>query len=209
MSDLWAWLALAGLGAFHGLNPAMGWLFAVALGMHRGGRSTVLLSLLPLALGHAVAIAATLAVVGAIGRVIDIGALRLAAGAALIAWGGLHLARGHRHRARVGMQAGFLGLAFWSFLMALVHGAGLMLVPVFFAWTGGHHVMAGMHAAHAAGTALAAVMVHTLAMLLVTGLVAVLVFEWVGVAVIRRGWVNVDLLWSVALIAAGGILLVG
>ena len=103
---MWPWLALLALGAFHGINPAMGWLFAVALGLQRRRRRVVLASLLPLALGHGLAIGATLALVAGMGRVLDPTGLRAAAGALLIGWGLYHAARGHRHRFRVGMQAG-------------------------------------------------------------------------------------------------------
>ena len=130
MTELWPWLALAGLGMFHGINPAMGWLFAVALGMHRQSRRVVLISLLPIAFGHAIAIAVVVAAVVAMGVTIELRPLRIASGFLLIAWAIYHLLYGHRHRVRVGMQTGLLGLAFWSFLMATAHGAGLMLIPV-------------------------------------------------------------------------------
>src|SRR5438132_10387060 len=128
-SQSWPWLALAGLGFFHGINPAMGWLFAVALGMQRQSRKAVLLSWIPIALGHAAAVAAVLAAVLLLGLVLSHAALsRLAAGV-LIGWAIWHAVRGHRQRVRFGMQTGLIGLALWSFLMASAHGAGLMLVP--------------------------------------------------------------------------------
>lgn len=204
---MWPWLALLGLGGFHGINPAMGWLFAVALGLQRGERRVVLLSLIPLALGHGLAIGVTLALVVLIGQVIDPGILRAGAGALLIAWGVYHLLRGHRHRLRVGMQVGFAGLAAWSFVMAMAHGAGLMLIPVFFAWPEVVHSHAGIASLPTPGLAVAAIAVHTLAMLVVTGVTAVAVYEWVGLAVLRRGWINLDWLWSAALIGVGAILL--
>lgn len=209
MSELWPWLALAGLGAYHGINPAMGWLFAVALGLNRKSRAVVLGSLLPIAIGHALAIAVVVALVAGLGMVIDLAAIRLGAGIVLLAWGVYHLLYGSRHhRVRVGMRAGFAGLAFWSFMMASAHGAGLMLVPVLIPL--GLGAPAGHGHAPAQGPAalaLGAVAVHSLAMLVVTGAVAVLVYEWVGVAVLRRGWVNLDLLWSLALVATGLVLI--
>lgn len=208
-APLWPWLMLVGLGAYHGINPAMGWLFAVALGLHRNRRAVVLWALVPLALGHATAIAATIAAVAGLGLMLDADVVRIAAGIALVGWGVCHLVGRHGHRARVGMRAGSLGLAMWSCLMGLAHGAGLMLVPVFTEWpaerAGGH---AGMLGVESAPTALAAIGVHTLAMIAVTGLVAVLVYEWVGVGILRRGWVNLDWLWAAALVIAGGVLLV-
>ena len=206
MADPWPWIALLGLGAFHGINPAMGWLFAVALGLHRGRRRVVVLSLIPLALGHALAIAATLAVAALLGRVLDPGNMGTGAGALLMGWGLYHLVRGHRHRVRVGMQAGFAGLALWSFVMATAHGAGLMLLPVFFTWAAAAHGHTSLFSVATLSLALGAVAVHSLAMLSVTGVTAVVVYEWIGLAVLRRGWINVDWLWSAALVGMGATL---
>ena len=130
LSGLWPWLTLAGLGAFHGINPAMGWLFAVALGLHRRRRAVVLAALLPIALGHALAVAVVALAVVLLGLVVDQRAVRIAAGLLLIGWALCHTLYGARHRPRFGMQVGLLGLGAWSFLMATSHGAGLMLVPV-------------------------------------------------------------------------------
>ena len=209
----WWWLGLVGLGAFHGLNPAMGWLFAVALGLHQRSRTVVLVSLLPIAVGHAIAVAAVASVMMILGTVIDQRAIRAAGGVVLIAWALYHTFYGSRHRARFGMRVGMGGLAAWSFLMATAHGAGLMLVPFLLpmASTGS---AAAHHAGHHAGggsvlLSLIAIGTHTLAMLVVTGVIAVLVYDWVGVAFLRRGWINLDPLWTVALIAAGLLLLAG
>lgn len=202
------WLALAGLGVFHGINPAMGWLFAVALGLHRGSRRVVLASLVPIALGHALAVALIVLAVVLLDRVVDQRAISLVSGLVLIGWAAYHRLYGSRHRVRVGMRTGMAGLALWSFLMAGAHGAGLMLVPIVLPLGQG-----GSHAGHlpASGSlslALAAVGVHTLAMLVVTGAIAVVVYEWVGLAFLRRGWINLDLLWTAALVATGLILLI-
>ena len=129
MQSAWPWLSFAGLGLFHGLNPAMGWLFAVALGLHRGSRRAVLLALPPMAVGHALSIWLVAASVLAMGTVVDVAGGRHAAGGLLVLWAGYHWRCGHRHRVRVGMTAGVAGLAAWSFLMATGHGAGLMLLP--------------------------------------------------------------------------------
>src|SRR5215831_20710021 len=115
---VWPWLALAGLGLFHGLNPAMGWLFAVALGLHRASQRVVLVSLIPIAVGHAAAVAAVLLAVLALGLVIDHTMLIRLAAVVLIAWAAWHGLYGHQRRVRVGMQTGLLGLVLWSFLMA-------------------------------------------------------------------------------------------
>jgi len=207
VTQLWPWLTLAGLGAFHGLNPAMGWLFAVALGQHRRSRRVVLLSLLPIAFGHALAVAVVVAVVVALGIVIDQEIIRLTAGLLLLGWAFYHAVYGHRHRVRFGMQAGMLGLAVWSFLMATAHGAGLMLVPVVLPLCLTATPAQELTAAGSLPLSLAAVGIHTLAMLAVTGVIALLVYEWLGLAFLRRGWVNLDLIWILALASAGGVLL--
>lgn len=211
MTNLWPWLALVGLGAFHGVNPAMGWLFAVALGLHRQSRAVVLASLVPIALGHAGAVALVALAVVALGAVVDQRVIRVASAVLLIGWAAYHQLYGSRHRVRVGMRTGMGGLALWSFLMASAHGAGLMLVPVLLPLD-----RVGSHTGHLAGhlmakgsllISLAAVAVHTLAMLAVTAVIAVAVYEWVGLAFLRRGWINLDLLWTAALVVTGLVLL--
>jgi hypothetical protein len=208
VSGLSPWLVLIGLGAFHGLNPAMGWLFAVALGLYRQSRKAVLLSLIPIALGHAAAIAVVVYAVIALGTAIDQKTFRIASGALLIAWGLYHLVYGHRHRVRIGLRTGLIGLGAWSFVMATAHGAGMMLIPVLMPLA-----QAGEHAGHMPATdslwiASLAVLVHSLAMLVTTGIVALTVYEWAGLDFLRRGWINLDLIWTAALILMGAWLLV-
>jgi hypothetical protein len=206
VSGVWPWVALAGLGAFHGLNPAMGWLFAVALGLHRNDRRVVWLALLPIAVGHALSVAAVAFAIVALGVIVDGRGVTAAAGLILIAWALYHWRYGSRHRVRVGLQTGLAGLGVWSFLMATGHGAGLMLWPVLMPLC--------FPAGVAAGTidpfvpALLGVGLHTLAMLAVTAAIAVTVYEWIGLAVLRRAWINLDLIWSLALVAAGTGLLI-
>lgn len=206
MSEWWPWLALAGLGAFHGINPAMGWLFAVALGLHRHSRAVVFQALVPIAIGHALAVLVVALAVVLLGVVVDQRAIRIGAGALLIGWAAYHTLYGSRHRVRFGMQVGMLGLGAWSFLMASAHGAGLMLVPVLIPLCLAASP-AGQLGAESAPVALAAVAVHTLAMLATTGVIAAAVYEWFGLAFLRKGWINLDLIWTAALVATGLILL--
>jgi hypothetical protein len=206
-SEFWPWLALAGLGAFHGLNPAMGWLFAVALGLHRHNRRVVWLSPLPIALGHALSIAIVAGAFLWAGLAIDPRAVRIGAGIFLIGWALYHWRYGHRHRVRVGMRTGLAGLAVWSFLMATTHGAGLMLFPVLMPLcfpAVGKPTMTGPFL-----TALLGLGIHTLMMLTVSTAVAVTVYEWIGLEILRHAWLNVDLIWTLALLLAGGLLLFG
>jgi hypothetical protein len=206
VNELWPWLALAGLGAYHGVNPAMGWLFAVALGLHRHSRRVVLTALLPIAIGHALAILAVALAVVLLGIVVDQRTIRLAAGALLIGWAAYHTLYGSRHRVRFGMQVGMLGLGSWSFLMASTHGAGLMLVPVLIPLCLAAAPAQELTAAGSLPVALAAVGAHTLAMLATTGVIALAVYDWFGLAFLRKGWINLDLLWTIALVATGLIL---
>ncbi len=206
MAGHWPWLTLAGLGAFHGLNPAMGWLFAVALGLHRQSFRVVLISLLPIALGHAIAVAVVVAAVVALGIAIDQRIIRLSAGILLIAWAIYHTVYGHRHRVRIGMQTGMAGLALWSFLMATAHGAGLMLVPALISLRLAATPAREITASGSLPMSLAAIGLHTLAMLTVTGAIAVIVYKWLGLAFLRRGWINLDWLWTAALVGAGAFL---
>ncbi len=205
-------LTIFGLGPFTGFNPSMVWLFAVALGLHRQRRVVVLVSLLPIALGHAFAVALVTFAVVSLDRVVDRRTLSIVSGIALVGWAFYHWTYRSRHRVRVGMRTGMVGLAVWSFLMASTHGAGLMLVPALLPLaqiSATHSHSAGQVAPSGSlEIALAAVTVHTLAMLGVTGIVAVVVYEWVGIAFLRRGWINLDLVWAIALIATGLVLLV-
>jgi hypothetical protein len=206
MTDAWPSLVFAGLGAFHGLNPAMGWLFAVALGLHRQSRTVVWASLLPIALGHALSIAVVTAVLAATGYLFPQEFVRIAAGVSLLAWAACHWRFGHRHRVRFGMQVGLLGLAAWSFLMATAHGAGLMLwpalMPLCASSSTGEAGLGGSLPALLAGVGL-----HTAAMLATTAVIAIIVYEWLGVGLLRRAWLNLDLLWTFALVVTGALLL--
>jgi hypothetical protein len=204
------WAALLALGAVHGVNPAMGWLFAVALGLQEEDRLRVWSALGPLALGHALAVGAAVAAAVLLGRLVPLEALRWAVAATLLAFGVAHLVR-HRHPARGGMKVDWKDLTLWSFLMASAHGAGLMVVPFVLDATvdgapggpastaGGASPIAGLPPEPLAG--LAATALHTGAYLFVTGLVAVLVYEKLGLRLLRSAWINLDLLWAGALIA--------
>ena len=205
-AGLWPWVVLAGLGLYHGINPAMGWLFAVALGLHRKSRRVVLVSLLPIALGHAASVAVVVAAMLLLGLVVDRVILTRIAAGALIGWALWHALYGHRQAPRVGMQTGLLGLLIWSFLMASAHGAGLMLVPALLPICAGS-APASPLTFEAIPLALAALAVHTLAMLAAIAVVSLAVYDWIGVGFLRRGWINLDLVWIGALLACGIVLL--
>ena len=206
--NLWPWVTVAGLGAFHGLNPAMGWLFAVALGLHRKSRAVVLESIIPIAIGHAASVAIAVFAVLSLGLIIDAKSVGRLAGVVLILWAVWHGLRGHRGRPRVGMQTGMAGLVLWSFLMATAHGAGLMLIPVLLPICTAASPAHGLMSQGSIPVALAALAVHSIAMLLVIAAIAIAVYEWIGVAFLRTSWINLDLIWVLALAACGAVLIV-
>ena len=193
------------LGAFHGINPGMGWLFAVALGMQERRQGAVWRALIPLTLGHALAIAAVIMVALAAGIAVPAASLKLPVGISLTGLGAYRLFR-HGHFTGGGMRVGMSGLTVWSFLMATCHGAGLMVLPVFLGMTVPAHA-ATCHAAAAASsnaaTAIVATLVHGAGYLIVTAAAAWAVFTKLGVGLLRRAWFNVDLIWAFALIATG------
>ncbi|MBV9489972.1 MAG: hypothetical protein JO069_09635 [Verrucomicrobia bacterium] len=213
-SDLLPWVTLALLGAWHGLNPAMGWLFGVALGLQKRSRRAVFASLAPIALGHGLAIMLIIVLVTAFGWMIPFAWVRGVAVVALIGFGLLRLWR-NRHPKWVGMQVSFWDLTKWSALMATAHGAGLMLVPVLLgfrttfcrvdaSWPGNSGAFVA-----SPGPAFLAVAVHTSMHLLVCALVAWCVYDFLGLGVLRRSWFNVDFVWSLSLLAAGVLLAFG
>ena len=218
MNETLPWLMLLGLGAFHGLNPAMGWLFAVALGMQEQRRSAVWRALPPIALGHAVSVAIVVGLIVLAKAAVTQALLKAATATVLFGFGLYRLIRS-RHPNWVGMRVGFCDLSVWSFVMASAHGAGLMLVPLFI---GNSTAQASLYASRFAPETVVepfcspafatfstpallagSIGVHTLGHLLVAGALAWLVYEKVGVAILRTAWVNLDLIWSAALLATG------
>ena len=226
MNNVWPWLALLGLGAYHGINPGMGWLFAVALGMQEKRQRAVLAAIPPIALGHALSIGLVVVVFWVAQASIPQQPLRYGAAAILFGFGLYRLIRS-RHPRWVGMRVGFRDLTAWSFLMATAHGAGLMVVPVLIGWSGENHTSnahseAMAHAGHmqamthtgdpstslaGAFRFLAAVVVHSGGYLLVAGLIALVVFKKFGLALLQRAWFNLDLLWVIALMLSGVLIL--
>jgi len=196
------WPTLFLLGAYHGINPGMGWLFAVARGMQEHRARAVAWSLPPIALGHALSIGVVVLLAGLAQVVLPLTYIRIGVAVALVGLGLYKLMRS-RHFHWGGMQVGFRELTIWSFLMASAHGAGLMVLPV---------VLAGPHAQHHAAIQGAAhgvwaTLIHTLGYLTVTAAVALLVYQKFGLALLRRAWFNLDLIWAIALVATGCVAL--
>lgn len=210
---IWRWATLGMLGMFHGANPGMGWLFAVALGLQEKSGRAVTRALPPIALGHFLSVGITVALL-AVGQVsFSVSHLKWITAAVVVGFGLWKLVR-PKHPRWVGMQVGFRDLTLWSFLMATAHGAGLMLLPVFLLGESeapchgqGCHQAAGLTLTSWPGY-LAAVGLHTGAMLFTAGGIALLVYYKLGVAMLRQTWFNLDRAWAVAMIAAGVIAVV-
>jgi hypothetical protein len=215
MNHNWPWVALALLGAYHGLNPAMGWLFALTLGLQEKRRSAVVGALLPIALGHAAAITAAILALRFVQHFLPMNILKWGVALFLFALGIYRLFRA-RHPRGAGMRVGGRDLFVWSFFMASAHGAGLMLLPVLMA-----QPMSGMTHSMAGGTSVIpsplspsaigfAVLIHTASMLAVAGTLAIAFFETyekVGLRLLRHTWLNFDLMWAIALLVAGFMVL--
>jgi hypothetical protein len=206
------WHTMVFLGAYHGINPGMGWLFAVALGMQRGSARGVWSALPPIALGHAAAVGAVLLTVALAQVVIPMDTLRVLV-ASMLTMLGLYRLWRHRHPRFGGMQVGFRDLTLWSFLMASAHGAGFMVVPFVMSAPPGlsaaghahmHHVAAAPGWATAGAMAVA---VHTLSYLVAMALAAWVVYRKLGLSLLRRAWVNVDWMWAGALVLTGLVVL--
>lgn len=204
------WLMLL-LGAYHGINPGMGWLFAVALGMQEKSGGAVARALVPIAIGHTLAIGGVVLAATLLGRALPPAATRYPVATVLAGLGICRLVR-HRHPRWVRMQVGFRDLTLWSFLMASAHGAGFMVLPVLLGSSaveaadqavGHNHISAG--ASPLAG--LLATGVHAIGYLAVTGVVAWAVYRRLGLALLRNAWLNLDLVWAAALVVTGVITL--
>jgi hypothetical protein len=202
--------ALIALGAFHGLNPAMGWLFAVARGLQERSRSVLLKSLPPIAAGHLASVAIIAAVVSATESVVAANVAGVVGGAVLVGFG-LWRLLSERHFRWAGMRLSAGQLVGWSFLMSSAHGAGLMLLPVLTTSAVVTHMDHGTPAARMEGTpaaaleGLAAAGVHTIAMFTVMAACALIVYEFVGVKILRRAWFNMDRVWAGVMVGAGAL----
>ena len=207
MNHNWPWVALALLGAYHGLNPAMGWLFALSLGLQEKRRSAVMSALAPIALGHAAAITLAILVLRFAQHFLPMNILTWGVAIILFTLGIYRLFRASHPRG-AGMRVGGKDLFFWSFLMASAHGAGLMILPILMGqpMQGMTHATTEMSPSLNVSVVALAVLIHTGSMLAVAAVLAVLFFETyekVGLQFLRHAWLNFDLLWAIALLVAG------
>ena len=210
--NAWPWIALVALGAWHGLNPGMGWLFAVSLGLQNRSRAAIFQAMCAIAIGHALSVFVIISLAFLLGRYISATWFGLAAALSLAGLGSWRLLRG-RHPRWVGMRVNFRDLTWWSCLMASAHGAGLMLLPVFMigggAWCGVSSSSPLKPAVQFQGfyNSIPGVCVHSLSQFVVAGIVAWLVYDIVGLTILRKSWFNTDLVWSCSLILAGLLML--
>jgi hypothetical protein len=212
-----AWLTLVGLGAYHGVNPAMGWLFAVSRGMQERSRRAVLRSLVPIAIGHELSIGLVAALVVGLEAFTDSSTLRIVAAAALFAFGIFRFVKPRAHFRWTSMRVSDRELTLWSFLMSTAHGAGLMIAPVLIGLQGTidrsgaqAHDRADLSLLNASiGVGAVGIGLHVLTMLLVMGVIAIVVYERLGLKVLRTAWINTDALWAGAFVLAAFITLAG
>jgi len=207
--DVWALLLLAGLGAYHGVNPAMGWLFAVALGMQERDRRAVLRALIPIAIGHELALVTVVVLVLGLGLLADSSALHLGAGIALVLFGIFRFAKPRAHPRWTRVRVNRRELTWWSFLMSSAHGAGLMVAPVLIGAGAVDSAAARDHGLDEARdgvdvlTSAVGLLLHVGAMIAVMGVIAVLIYDHYGLGVLRKAWINLDWMWAGAFVGAG------
>jgi hypothetical protein len=199
------WLGtLTVLGLFHGLNPAMGWLFAVALGLQERRRSAVLRALPLIALGHEASVGMVVLLVSGLQLVADPTVLHIGGAVALIGFGAFKFLKPRAHPRWVGMRVSARELALWSFLMSTAHGAGLMLFPIV---VGTPAQAAAPVTSASLAMDVAAVVIHTAAMLAAMAAIAILVYEKLGLGILRTAWLNLDRVWATAVVGAGAVTL--
>ena len=207
------WLTIIAVGIYHGLNPAMGWPLAVANGLTERRAGAVITTLLPLGGGHFAAMAIVLVPFAWLSLYVQWSReIRLGAGALVLLFGVLKLIKMRHPQALARIRP--TQLAWWSFLMATAHGAGLMLVPFMLGLCApgdvgkaesdiGHVTVMNYLAQSNVATAVAVAAVHTLAMMLAGLTVAWAVYRYLGLEFLRRAWFDLDRVWGASLGIAG------
>jgi hypothetical protein len=206
LTALWGAVILSGL--YHGVNPGMGWPLAVSAALMEGNRRAMGKALVALAAGHFLSMTAILLPFSLMTALVTWQMqIRIGAGA-LVVLMGLYLLINRRHP-RFLARVHPARLALWSFLAALAHGAGLMLVPIYLGICGIETGPAEGHEAAQAlmgqniGTAFLVALVHTLAMTLAGGILALVIYLWLGLKFLSRTWFNLDIVWALSLVAVG------
>jgi hypothetical protein len=197
-------LLICALGAYHGANPAMGWLFAVSLGMQDASRRSVIRALPAIAVGHELSVVLVAGVVSALGLLASPALLQAGAAVSLIGFGVFRFMRPRWHPRWTRMRVRGRELVLWSFLMSTAHGAGLMVAPLLIAGasTGSNHdVLAGTHLQPLQAAAL--VTLHAAVMIVVTSAIALGVYSRFSTTLLRRIWPNLDGVWATAFLVSG------
>lgn len=204
------WASIALLGSIHGMNPAMGWLFAVSLGLQAQSSRAVWTALAPMAIGHALAVIVAVAAAAVLGILFPLSLIKWISAFALAGFAVWHL-RPHTHpRWGVGgMSVGPRQLTAWSFLVSSAHGAGVMVLPFVLGSSAarvdahaavvGHAHVANIGMFNDRTTALLAAAVHTAGYFAVSGAIAWVVYERLGLRFLRRAWINMNVVWAGAL----------
>lgn len=201
------WLAVIGSGLYHGVNPGMGWPLAVSAALMERRASAMPAALAALSFGHLIAMIAMLLPFALMTVLVERQSeVRLVAGAIVILFGLLLVFR--RGHPRVLARVPPSHLAMWSFLVALAHGAGLMLVPVYLGICG--PTQAARFAASevivgSAGLSMSVAIAHTAAMLIAGGTIAILVYRWLGLRAVSASWFNLDLIWALSVVMVGAV----
>ena len=195
-------LAAIGLGAFHGLNPGMGWLFALSYGLQQKSRTAITRAMVPIAIGHELSVLPFAVAISMFAAQVTRAVAVTVLAVVLIGFGIFLLLR-KRHFRWVGMRLTPLQLGWWSFLMSTATGAGLMLAPLLVGNADDGHAMVGQALDAGIGSAVLLAVVHGMAMLVVAGAVALLVYQIFGLRILRTAWINLDRIWAIAFILAG------
>lgn len=210
-TSAWLWAAIVASGLYHGVNPGMGWPLAVAAGMMDRNARALLAALVPLSAGHLLAMLVMLLPFAMLLALVQWAPqIQVAAGLLVVAYGALRLA--YPRHPRVLARIRPAQLALWSFVVAIAHGAGLMLVPIYLGLCESANLDTGHEAAAALvganlGMALIVSVVHSLAMIAAGGGLAWLVYRYLGLQYLSRSWYNLDTVWAVSLILVGVVAL--
>jgi hypothetical protein len=205
----WLWLAVVASGLYHGVNPGMGWPLAVSAGLMERRSRALIAALWPLTVGHLLAMFVVMLPFALLVALIE-WQQQIQIGASLLVIGfGIFRFINRRHpRALARIRP--TQLALWSFAVATAHGAGLMLVPIYLGLCRAADLDQGHEAAGALinanlGTALMVSVVHSVAMIAAGGLLAWLVYRYLGLKFVSRSWFNLDATWAVSLVLVGAI----
>jgi len=208
---VWLWLAIIASGLYHGINPGMGWPLAVSAGLMEKSPRALAGALLPLSAGHLAAMLLVLLPFTLLIALVEWQRpIQVVAALILIGFGLIRLVERRHPRALARIPP--TKLALWSFAVAIAHGAGLMLLPIYL----GLCATSGTDRGHEAAAtvinqnltlALLVALIHTIAMLIAGGLLAFLVYRYLGLKFVARSWFNLDTVWAVSLVVVGAVAL--